>query len=55
MLIVFYGCAELAFMMRITGKCNVYSFRVVAFYTGIAIGFIVGFWGVYGSLMLKSS
>jgi serine/threonine protein kinase len=30
MLILFYGCAELAFMTRITEKCDVYSFGVVA-------------------------
>jgi hypothetical protein len=30
MSILFYGCAELAFAMRVIDKCNVYSFGVVA-------------------------
>ncbi|KAF2286393.1 hypothetical protein GH714_016675 [Hevea brasiliensis] len=27
----------------------------ILFYSGMAVGFVVGFWGVCGSLMLKKS
>ena len=30
MLILFYGCIKLAFITRITDKCDIYSFGVVA-------------------------